>query len=153
MDEDTSMRTALKTGFLSFDSTRVSSNNVDFPIDVVLYKKDQFVIAEHRYEKKDLEDVSELWATELKAALNNIPVHAYFKAYLGNKWVLFDASRLVPLNCIVKIATGRAAADTAISSIFGNIEGRQITVTCKSLDNQFEPFFYNNEKLQGLSYE
>ena len=79
--------------------------------------------------------------------------HACFEAYLGNEWVLFDATRLVPLNGIVKIATGRDAADTAISSIFGNIEGRQITVTCKLLDDQFEPFFYNNEKLQGLSYE
>ena len=79
--------------------------------------------------------------------------HACFEAYLGNEWVLFDATRLVPLNGIVKIATGRDAADTAISSIFGNIEGRQITVTCKLLDDQFEPFFYNNQKLQGLSYE
>ena len=79
--------------------------------------------------------------------------HACFEAYLGKEWVLFDATRLVPLNGIVKIATGRDAADTAISSIFGNIEGRQITVTCKLLDDQFEPFFYNNEKLQGLSYE
>src|ERR1700733_6464725 len=45
--EDSSMKLALKAGFLSFDSTRVSSSNVGFPIDVVLYKKDSFYIAEH----------------------------------------------------------------------------------------------------------
>lgn len=73
LKEDTSMKVALKTGFLSFDSTRVSSNNVDFPIDVVLYKKDSFNIGEHRYEKKDLEHVSARWAEELKSALQNIP--------------------------------------------------------------------------------
>ena len=67
------MRLALKTGFLAFDSTRVSSNNVDFPIDVVLYEKDSFYIAEHRYEKKDLESVSAQWAEELKMALQNLP--------------------------------------------------------------------------------
>ncbi len=71
--EDSSMRQALKSGFLSFDSTRVSSNNVDFPIDVILYKRDSFMIAEHRYEKKDLEPISSQWALELKNALDNIP--------------------------------------------------------------------------------
>lgn len=73
VNENSSMRLALKAGFLSFDSTRVSSNNVDFPIDVVLYKKDSFRIAEHMYEKKDLEDISTQWAEELKRALGNIP--------------------------------------------------------------------------------
>ncbi len=70
--EDSSMRLALKTGFLSFDSTRVSSNNVDFPIDVVLYKKDSFELSEERYEKKDLEYISTQWAEELKTALQNV---------------------------------------------------------------------------------
>ena len=72
LNEDSSMKLALKTGFLSFDSTRVSSNNVDFPIDVVLYKKDSFEIVEQRYEKKDLENISIQWADELKAALEQI---------------------------------------------------------------------------------
>lgn len=73
LSENSTMKLALKAGFLSFDSTRVSSNNVDFPIDVVLYKKDSFNIAEHRYEKNDLENVSAQWAEELKTALENIP--------------------------------------------------------------------------------
>jgi putative proteasome-type protease len=73
LNENSSMKLALKAGFLSFDSTRVSSNNVDFPIDVVLYEKDSFYIAEHRYEKKDLENVSTRWAEELKIALQNLP--------------------------------------------------------------------------------
>ncbi len=72
VDEDSDMKLALKAGFLSFDSTRVSSNNVDFPIDVVLYRKDSFQLAEHRYEKRDLEKVSDQWAMELRTALDNI---------------------------------------------------------------------------------
>jgi putative proteasome-type protease len=73
LTDDTSMKVALKAGFLSFDSTRVSSNNVDYPIDVVLYKKDSFQIAQHRYDKNDLEHVSAKWAEELKAALEQLP--------------------------------------------------------------------------------
>jgi putative proteasome-type protease len=72
LDENSSLKLALKAGFLSFDSTRVSSNNVDFPIDVVLYKKDSFHLVEQRYEKKDLESISTQWAEELKHALENI---------------------------------------------------------------------------------
>jgi putative proteasome-type protease len=72
LEEDSSLKLALKTGFLSFDSTRVSSNNVDFPIDVVLYKKDTFEMVEQRYEKKDLEYISTEWAEELKNALDHI---------------------------------------------------------------------------------
>jgi putative proteasome-type protease len=72
LTEDSSLKLSLKTGFLSFDSTRVSSNNVDFPIDVALYKKDSFHIIEKRYEKKDLEYISTQWAEELKTALENI---------------------------------------------------------------------------------
>jgi putative proteasome-type protease len=72
LNENSSLKLALKTGFLSFDSTRVSSNNVDFPIDVALYKKDSFHIIEQRYEKKDLENISVQWAEELKHALENI---------------------------------------------------------------------------------
>lgn len=70
---ETDMKDALKAGFLSFDSTRVSANDVDFPIDVVLYEKDSFRLAEHRFEKQDLSSVSKQWAEELKTALQQIP--------------------------------------------------------------------------------
>jgi len=73
LNDNTSMKQALKAGFLSFDSTRVSSNDVAFPIDVVLYKKDSFSLVENRYEHKDLEAVSNLWAQKLKEALDDIP--------------------------------------------------------------------------------
>jgi len=72
LDENSSLRLALKAGFLSFDSTRVSSNNVDFPIDVAIYKKDSFHITEQRYEKKDLESISTEWAEQLKSALEHV---------------------------------------------------------------------------------
>lgn len=73
LTSESSMHMALKAGFLSFDSTRASANDVDFPIDVVLYRNNSFGMVEHRYTKKDLESISEQWAEELKAALNKIP--------------------------------------------------------------------------------
>jgi putative proteasome-type protease len=73
LDHDCSLKQALKTGFLSFDSTRVSANDVDFPIDVVLYQQNSFCLVEHRYEKKDLEPVSSQWAAALKTTLQQLP--------------------------------------------------------------------------------
>jgi putative proteasome-type protease len=81
LDEDSDMRLALKAGFLSFDSTRVSSNNVDFPIDVILYKKDTFKLVEQRYTQKDMASISAQWDDELKAALQNIPGNWMDKAF------------------------------------------------------------------------
>lgn len=73
LTSESDMHLALKAGFLSFDSTRVSANDVDFPIDVALYRNNSFEMVEHRYTKKDLERISEQWAEELKIALNRIP--------------------------------------------------------------------------------
>jgi transglutaminase-like putative cysteine protease len=85
--------------------------------------------------------------------LNPPDFHACFEAYLGEEWVLFDATKLVPLNGIVKIATGRDAADTAVASLFGNVSCKEISVSCKAADVGFEPFYYDAAKLKGLSYQ
>ncbi|RYY35307.1 MAG: peptidase [Sphingobacteriaceae bacterium] len=81
VNEDSSMRLALKAGFLSFDSTRVSSNNVDFPIDVVLYKKGTYELVEQRYEARDLASISDQWDDELKNALAHISEEWMEKAF------------------------------------------------------------------------
>ena len=79
--------------------------------------------------------------------------HACFEAYLGSEWVLFDATKLVPLNGLVKIATGRDAADSAVATLFGNVNCRSIQVSCTALDGVFEPFYYDPSLLKGISYQ
>ncbi len=78
--------------------------------------------------------------------------HACFEAYIGTEWLLFDATRLVPLNGLIKIASGRDAADTAIANIFGNVYLNTMQVSCELADQGFEPFFYDQSQLRGLSY-
>lgn len=69
---DSSMQDALKIGFLSFDSTRVSSNDVDYPIDVVMYEKDSFHLVEHRFEKDDLDYVGKQWSALLSNSVQKL---------------------------------------------------------------------------------
>lgn len=45
--------------------------------------------------------------------------HAVFEVYLGGRWVLYDATRMSPLDELVRIAVGRDAKDVAFATIFG----------------------------------
>ena len=54
--------------------------------------------------------------------------HACFEAYLGDRWYLFDATRLAPTNGLVRIGTGRDAADTAFATVFGAVQLNNLDV-------------------------
>jgi len=73
LTEDSDMKLALKTGFLSFDSTRVIANNVGYPIDVALYRNGSYQMVEQHYEERDLKNISDQWAQELRNSLEHIP--------------------------------------------------------------------------------
>jgi transglutaminase-like putative cysteine protease len=84
--------------------------------------------------------------------LNPADFHACFEAYLGDEWILFDATCLVPLNGLIKIASGRDAADTAIANIFGNVSFTSMLVSCELAEDSFTPFYYQPSQLKGLTY-
>ncbi len=69
----TTMRQALQAGFLSFDSVRVSSNDVEFPIDIVTYARNSFHMTENRYEQQELQHVSADWNEKIKHYLDEMP--------------------------------------------------------------------------------
>ncbi len=51
--------------------------------------------------------------------------HAVFEAWLGEgaegRWVLFDGTRMAPIDRLVRIGTGRDAKDVAFATIFGGV--------------------------------
>lgn len=73
LSHESTMKQALKAGFFSFDSTRISANDVGFPIDTVLYEKDSYNMQEKRYSAKDMRKISDLWDTKMKQVLDDIP--------------------------------------------------------------------------------
>ena len=70
---ESSMDMALKLAYLAFDSTRISAVDVDFPIDVVLYKRDSFDIVQHRFERSDLQHLPEWWQDRMRQAVEDMP--------------------------------------------------------------------------------
>ncbi len=73
LNYDSNMKFALKAGFLAFNATRVSANDVDYPIDVVYYEKDSYNIIEKRYSEGDLLGISEMWQDRLSQLVKDLP--------------------------------------------------------------------------------
>lgn len=76
-----SLRHAFKVACLSFDSTRISAADVDFPIDVVLYRRNTLRIIQHRFEKQDLEQLSRWWDERIRRAIEETPKELLDRAY------------------------------------------------------------------------
>lgn len=74
LDYDSDMKTALQTGFLAFNATITCAVDVDYPIDVVVYKRDTFEIMETRYHKDELLHLSNKWRDLLRRSVGELPV-------------------------------------------------------------------------------
>lgn len=66
--------------------------------------------------------------------------HAVFEAWLGDRWVLFDGTRMAPSDRLVRVGTGRDAKDVAFATLFGNVQmaRKEITVVETESPNEGE---------------
>jgi transglutaminase-like putative cysteine protease len=46
--------------------------------------------------------------------------HGFFEAYFGERWYLFDATRMASVDRLVRVATGRDAADASFATSVGS---------------------------------
>jgi transglutaminase-like putative cysteine protease len=60
--------------------------------------------------------------------------HGFFEAFLGNRWFLFDATRLAPVGGLVRIGTGRDAADVSFATRIGSAINREMRVWAVDAD-------------------
>ena len=60
--------------------------------------------------------------------------HAVFEAWLDGRWVLFDATRMAPIERLVRIGTGRDAKDVAFATIFGGVQMLRKELTLNEAD-------------------
>jgi transglutaminase-like putative cysteine protease len=66
-------------------------------------------------------------------ALGPTDFHAYVEAYLGNAWYIFDPSGTATPMGLIRLGTGRDAADCAYATIFGAVSpvSRWLTVAAE----------------------
>lgn len=75
---------AFKLGILSFDATRLCASDVDYPLDVILYRRGSLEMIEHRYVHQDLSQISDWWQERMRTAVDELP----------SKWVESAFSKL-----------------------------------------------------------
>jgi transglutaminase-like putative cysteine protease len=62
--------------------------------------------------------------------------HAVFEAWLGGQWVLFDATRMAPVDRLVRVGTGRDAKDVAFCTIFGAVRMTDKKLVVRELQDE-----------------
>jgi transglutaminase-like putative cysteine protease len=65
--------------------------------------------------------------------------HACFEAYLGDRWYLFDATRLAPIDGIIRIGIGRDAADVSFGTLFGEVRMDRMNVFVEAAGDSSHP--------------
>jgi putative proteasome-type protease len=73
LNYEDSLNHALKVGLLAFDSTRISAADVDYPIDVVVYRAGTYNMLHHRYEHNETQQVSNFWQEWLRNGVEQLP--------------------------------------------------------------------------------
>ncbi len=68
-----SMPYAFKVGVLAFDATRRCAADVDFPMDVLLYRKGSFEFIERRYQRDELRSISDWWQERMRQSVMELP--------------------------------------------------------------------------------
>jgi transglutaminase-like putative cysteine protease len=68
-------------------------------------------------------------------ALGALDFHAYVEVFLGNRWYLFDPTGISPRMGLVRIGTGRDAADVSFATMFGTIASRAPRIHIEAVDD------------------
>lgn len=77
--------------------------------------------------------------------------HAYVEAYIENRWYIFDPSGLCPRPGLVRIATGRDAADCAFATTYGVAKYKNMLINIQPYDMKGEAFEIEDNLNMALS--
>ena len=79
--------------------------------------------------------------------LNPPDFHACFETWIGGRWLLWDATGLSSPDGVVRIGTGRDAADVSVCTSFGHLSLQRQAVYCEALDPAYRKM--TEEELQA----
>ena len=67
--------------------------------------------------------------------------HAYVEVFLGDSWYLFDPTGVSPPMGLVRLGTGRDAADVSLATMFGAVRSYSPLINIKAIDDPANGFF------------
>ncbi len=79
-------------------------------------------------------DIPARYFTSYAYQLSPPDIHACFEAYIEGEWIVFDPTKLAPLNGLVKIANGKDATEAPVASFYGNTYCTQMNIECIAIE-------------------
>jgi transglutaminase-like putative cysteine protease len=73
-------------------------------------------------------------------ALGPTDFHAYVEVFLGNRWYLFDPTGVSPPMGLVRLGTGRDAADVSFATMFGTIKSWAPVIVIEAISDPANGF-------------
>jgi len=77
--------------------------------------------------------------------------HAYVEVFLGDRWYLFEPSGVSPPMGLVRIGTGRDAADVSFATLFGAVSLSVPAIQIEAVDDTDKGFISPNYGADALS--
>ena len=84
-------------------------------------------------------------------ALGPPDFHAYVEVFLGERWYLFDPTGISPPMGLVRIGTGRDAADVSFATMFGSVKSCAPVVTIDAVDDPANGFILPTHSTDAVS--
>jgi transglutaminase-like putative cysteine protease len=77
--------------------------------------------------------------------------HAYVEVFLGERWYLFEPTGISPATGLVRIGTGRDAADVSFATLFGSVTSFPPRVTIEAVDDPAGGFTLPRHSTEAVS--
>ena len=77
--------------------------------------------------------------------------HAYVEVFLSGRWYAFDPTGITAPMGLVRIGTGRDAADVSFATMFGAVRSQAPLITVSALDDPAHGYFLPQHSNQALS--
>ena len=77
--------------------------------------------------------------------------HAYVEVFLSNRWYVFDPSGISPPMGLVRLGTGRDAADTSFGTVFGSVKSLAPVINIAAVDDPAHGFTLPRHCVEVLS--
>lgn len=84
-------------------------------------------------------------------ALGPSDFHAYVEVFLGQRWYVFDSSGMTPVMGLIRIGTGRDAADVSFATLFGNVRCSRPIVGIELVSSDVAKFEPAGSMLKAVS--
>lgn len=85
------------------------------------------------------------------AALGLPDFHAYVEVFLGDRWYMFDPTGITAPMGLVRIGTGRDAADVSFATMFGSVRSSAPAISVTALDDPARGYHLPHHSTQALS--